>query len=68
MTRAEREFVEAIGLLEGNGRWRVAELAARSFAKLLAKSNRTDDAADMEARADRFAARAGALTEAAAPR
>ena len=65
-TRAEREFTEAIGLLEGNGRWRVAELAARSFAKLLAKSDRKDDAAQMEARADRFAGRAGALIEAAA--
>lgn len=65
-TKAEREFAEAIGLLEGNGRWRVAELAARSFAKLLAKSNRKDDAAGMEARAERFAARAGALTEATA--
>jgi tetratricopeptide (TPR) repeat protein len=65
-TRAEREFAEAIGLLEGNGRWRVAELAARSLAKLLAKANRKDDAAAMDARADRFAARAGALTEAAA--
>jgi len=65
-TRAEREFAEAIGLLEGNGRWRVAELAARSLGKLLAKANRKDDAAAMEARADRFAARAGALTEATA--
>lgn len=65
LTRAEREFAEAIGLLEGNGRWRVAELAARSFAKLLEKSNRKDDADEMEARAERFAGRAGALTEAA---
>lgn len=65
-TRAEREFAEAIGLLEGNGRWRGAELAARGLAKLLAKSDRKADAAAMEARAERFGARAGALTEAAA--
>lgn len=65
-TRAEREFAEAIGLLEGNGRWRVAELAARSFAKLLKQLDRKDDAAAMEARVERFASRAGALTEATA--
>jgi tetratricopeptide (TPR) repeat protein len=66
LNRAEREFAEAIGLLEGNGRWRVAELAARSFAKILKGAKRADDAAAMDARADRFAARAGAFSEAAA--
>jgi tetratricopeptide (TPR) repeat protein len=61
---AEEAFRRGMELLSGQGRWREAEQAARSWSRVLADAGRKDDAAELDERAEEFAARAGAAAEA----